>query len=222
MNFITDLENAFILNAEPENGVPMAKYMKNLFSFFGIKSKPRKDITKEIWKHHKTEVKNNVREIASELFQKKEREFHYSAIEILIKELKNNYRKEDIKLIEKLILTSSWWDSVDFLAKYLLGNYLRQFPEETEKIISKFSASDNMWLNRSALLFQLDYKAKTNSAILFRECKTHSESKEFFIQKAIGWALREYAKTNPDEVKKFVASDNLKPLSQKEALKNLG
>jgi 3-methyladenine DNA glycosylase AlkD len=195
--------------------------MKNKFEFFGIKSKPRKDITKEIWKYHKTEVKDKAREIGLELFNKKEREFHYSAIEILIKELKNNYQKKDIQLIEKLIINHSWWDSVDFLAKYLLGNYLLQFPGETDTVIGKFSSSENMWLNRSAILFQLDYKVKTNPNLLFSLCEKHSQSKEFFIQKAIGWALREYGKTNPEAVKKFVSDTNLKPLSNKEALKNI-
>jgi 3-methyladenine DNA glycosylase AlkD len=78
-----------------------------------------------------------------------------------------------------------------------------------------------MWLNRSVLLFQLGYKKETNSRLLFRECDKHRESKEFFIQKAIGWALREYAKTNLEAVKNFVATANLKPLSTRESLKNL-
>jgi 3-methyladenine DNA glycosylase AlkD len=78
-----------------------------------------------------------------------------------------------------------------------------------------------MWLNRSALLFQLGYKQKTNAAILFEECRKQSHSKEFFIQKAIGWALREYAKCCPNKVKQFVAQSDLKPLSRKEALKNI-
>ena len=87
-------------------------------------------------------------------------------------------------------------------------------------MITDFSNSDNMWLNRSALLFQLGRKDATNSDILFRECKKHSKSNQFFIQKAIGWALREYAKTNPKLVKQFVDSSKLAPLSTREALKH--
>jgi 3-methyladenine DNA glycosylase AlkD len=146
---------------------------------------------------------------------------HYCAIEILIKNLKNNYIKDDIQLIEKLITTNSWWDSVDFLAKYLLGNYLLQFPEETDSVILKLSSSENMWLNRSAILFQLGYKEKTNFDVLKLVCEKHKMSTEFFIQKAIGWALREYAKTDPQAVRDFVSSSNLKKLSEKEALKNM-
>ena len=139
---------------------------------------------------------------------------------MVIKNLKNNYIKNDILLIEKLIITNSWWDSVDVVAKFILGEYLMKFPLETDAVISRFSNSDNMWLNRSAILFQLAYKEKTNFDLLKSICEKHKDSSEFFIQKAIGWALREYAKTNLEAVKNYVSSANLKSLSKKEALKN--
>jgi 3-methyladenine DNA glycosylase AlkD len=221
MNFILALENAFKQKENKENAFAMAKYMKNNFSFFGIKTEERRYLFKAIWKENKEEVSANTREIALALYSKKEREFHYCAIEILIKELKGNYKKEDIQLIEKLILNNSWWDSVDTIAKYILGEYLLEFPLETKNVIERFSNSENMWLNRSAILFQLGYKQKTNADFLFSECLKQSQSKEFFIQKAIGWALREYAKSNPEIVIQFVENSNLKPLSIKEALKNM-
>ena len=221
MNFIPALENAFKQNENPENAFAMAKYMKNNFPFFGIKTEERRRIFKEIWKENKEEVSAKAREIALELYSNPQREFHYCAIEILIKELKGNYKKEDIQLIEKLITNNSWWDSVDTIAKYILGEYLLEFPLETKNVIKRFSKSDDMWLNRSAILFQLGYKKKTDFEILKAECNNHKMSKEFFIQKAIGWALREYAKSNPDAVKEFVSKANLKPLSTKEALKNI-
>ena len=221
MNFILALENAFEVNQNPENAFAMAKYMKNNFPFFGIKTEERRRIFKEIWKENKEEVSANARGIALDLYSKPEREFQYCAIEILIKELKRNYKKHDIQLIEKLIIKNSWWDSVDTIAKYILGEYLLEFPLETKKVIERFSNSENMWLNRSAILFQLGYKQKTNSAFLFSECLKQADSKEFFIQKAIGWALREYAKSHPEAVKEFVKTSNLKPLSTKEALKNM-
>jgi 3-methyladenine DNA glycosylase AlkD len=221
MNFILALENAFAANKNPENAFAMAKYMKNNFSFFGIKTEERRGIFKEIWKENKEEVSANAREIALDLYSKPEREFQYCAIEILIKELKGNYKKDDIQLIEKLISDNSWWDSVDTIAKYILGEYLSEFPLETKNVITRFSNSTNMWLNRSVILFQLGYKQKTNIDFLFSECLKHSHSNEFFIQKAIGWALREYAKSNPEAVIEFVKSSNLKKLSSKEALKNI-
>lgn len=221
MSFIESLETAFQKNSHPENAAAMAKYMRNHFSFFGIKTEYRRQLFKTIWKENQQEVSENARAIALELFNKKERELQYCAIEILIKELKRNYGKEDIQLIEKLIITKSWWDSVDTIAKNILGDYLLEHPLETEKVIERFSNSDNIWLNRSAILFQLGYKQKTNFDLLKSECENHKNSNEFFIQKAIGWALREYAKTNPEAVGNFVVNNNLKPLSKKEALKNI-
>lgn len=221
MNFISSLENAFAANSNAENAVAMSKYMRTIFPFFGIKTVERRQILKKLWKANQQEISQNAREIALELFQKQQREFHYCAIEILIQELNQKYIKEDIQLIEELIITNSWWDSVDFLAKYLLGNYLLQFPEETDSVILKFSSSENMWLNRSAILFQLGYKEKTNFDVLKLVCEKHKMSTEFFIQKAIGWALREYAKIDPEAVRDFVTNSNLKKLSEKEALKNI-
>jgi 3-methyladenine DNA glycosylase AlkD len=221
MSFIYALEKAFEEKSNPENGLAMAKYMRNHFSFFGIKTDERRQILKDICKENKKEVIENSREIALKLYSKPERELQYCAIEILIKQLNRNYKKEDIQLIEKLIITNSWWDSVDTIAKNILGEYLLEYPLETENAIERFSNSENMWLNRSAILFQLGYKQKTNFAILKTECEKHKKSNEFFIQKAIGWALREFGKTNPDAVLNFVTTTNLKTLSKKEALKNI-
>ncbi|MES2574758.1 MAG: DNA alkylation repair protein [Bacteroidota bacterium] len=221
MSFIQSLEAAFQENSNPENGLKMEKYMRNHFSFFGIKTTDRRLIFKAIWKENQQEVTENARAIAWELFIKPQRELQYCGIEILIKELKKNYKKEDIQLIEKFITTNSWWDSVDVIAKYLLGEYVLEHPLETEKVIEQFSNSDNIWLNRSAIIFQLGYKEKTNFDLLKSECEKHKNSNEFFIQKAIGWALREYTKTNPQAVKNYVNNTNLKNLSQKEALKHI-
>ena len=195
--------------------------MRNHFNFFGIKTEDRRQIFKIILKEYHLEVAENPRAIALSLYSKPQRELHYCAIEILVKQLKGSYTIEDIYLIEKFITANSWWDSVDTIAKYILGNYLLEFPLETEDVIERFSSSENMWLNRSAILFQLGYKQKTTFEILQSECEKHKYSNEFFIQKAIGWALREYAKTNPNAVKNYVAATNLKPLSVKEALKNI-
>ena len=221
MNFISSLEAAFQEKSNPDNAFAMAKYMRNHFSFFGIKTEERRRIFKEVWKENKKEVGGNPRKIALELYSKPQRELQYCAIEILIKQLKGNYKKEDIQLIEKLISTNSWWDSVDTIAKNILGQYLLEYPLEIENVITPFSNSENIWLNRSAILFQLGYKQKTNFELLKSECEKHKNKNDFFIRKAIGWALREYAKTNSEAVKNYVDSSDLKPLSKKEALKNI-
>ncbi|MDD5151538.1 MAG: DNA alkylation repair protein [Flavobacterium sp.] len=222
MEFIKALEIDFQKKNNPENAFAMAKYMRNHFSFFGIKTVERRNIFKAIWKENQEEIAKNPRKIALQLYSKPQRELHYCAIEILIKQLKGNYKKEDIQLLEKLLITNSWWDSVDTIAKNILGEYLLEHPLETENVIERFSNSENMWLNRSAILFQLGYKQKTNFDLLKSECEKHKNSNEFFIQKAIGWALREYGKTNPEVVRNFVNQNHLKTLSKKEALKNIG
>jgi len=220
MSFISDLVKVFSKNANESNSIAMAAYMKHKFTFFGIKSAHRKQLLKEVINRNKTELSESSRKIILELYKLPQREVHYCAMEIMAKYLKSKFILEDIRLIKKLILTHSHWDTVDFIAKHILGNFLLQFPNQKGEVITGFSNSNNMWLNRSAILFQLGYKNKTNSTILFRECKKHSKSEEFFIQKAIGWALREYAKTNPDDVKDFVNSNQLAPLSKREALKH--
>lgn len=221
MNFITELTQELTKLKNPENAGIMKAYMKDNFPFLGIKTKERRTVFHNLWKKHQQEIKENFRAIVWQLMTKEEREFHYCGVEILIKEAKKKYAKDDVKLIEKLITTHSWWDTVDFIAKYVLGNYLRQFPEETFTVIERFSNANNMWLNRSAIIFQLDYKSKTNFDILISECEKHKESKEFFIQKAIGWALREYGTYNPNAVKNYVENTTLKPLSKKEALRKI-
>ena len=221
MKFCSDLEADFRKASNSELAIPMGKYMKNNFSFLGIKTEQRRAIFKSNYEQNKVGVKSNFRVIAWELFQMKEREFHQTAIDLLLKEFKKKYVLEDIQLIEKLIITNSWWDSVDTIAKYILGGYLLQFPSETLKVVERFSNSENMWLNRSAILFQLSYKDKTNFEILKSECEKHKDSNEFFIQKAIGWALRDYSRFNPKGVEAYVNSTNLKPLSRREALRLL-
>lgn len=219
MKFCNDLEVDFQKVSNSELAITMENYIKNNFKFLGIKTEKRRTIFKSIYEQNKIEVKSNFRTIVWKLFQMKEREFHQVAIDLLIKELNKNYALEDILLIEKLIITNSWWDSVDTIAKYLLGGYLLQFPTETLNTIERFSNSENMWLNRSAILFQLSYKEKTNFEILKSECEKHKYSNEFFIQKAIGWALRDYSRFNPNGVRTYVNSTDLKSLSRREALR---
>lgn len=221
MNFCNAISEDFQKASNAAIALPMANYLKNNFIFFGIKTEQRRTIFKSNYEKYKLEVKSNFREIVWELYQKQEREFHLCAIDLLLKEFKNNYRLEDIQFIEKLITTHSWWDSVDTLAKYQLGGYLKQFPKETEEVIRRFSSASNLWLNRSAILFQLSYKEKTDFNLLKSECEKHKHSREFFIQKAIGWALRDYSRFNPKGVKEFVLSSQLKPLSTREALRLL-
>ncbi len=223
MDFIAVLLSKFEHNANANQAKAMEAYLKNLFPLYGIKAPVRKLLLKDIINEFKSELstRNNIIEIVNTLYQKPQRELHYCAIELADRFLKKKYAITDIDFIEKLIITNSWWDTVDFIAKHILGNHLLQYPDQTPRIIKNFSSSKNMWLNRSAILFQLGYKDKTDTQLLFRLCEQHKSSDEFFIKKAIGWALREYSKVNPETIVSFVSKANLKPLSEKEALKRI-
>ena len=219
--FIEDLSSLFSKHANAKNASHMKDYMRGKFEFYGIKTKERRVLLKQTKEQNKEELATNVRELTFKLYALPQRELHLTANEVFDKQLRKKYLKSDIALIERLITKNSWWDTVDFIAKQILGNYLTMFPEMVEKTITRFSNVDNMWLNRSAIIFQLGYKHNTNEELLFKQCMAHKESNEFFIQKAIGWALREYGKTNPQSVLNFVNSTSLKPLSHREAIRNI-
>lgn len=219
--FIEDLAHLYNKHANANNASHMTDYMRGQFEFYGIKTKERRTLLKQALEDNKEEVITNVRELSFQLYKLPQREFHLSAIEIFDKYLRKTYLESDIDLIEKLISTNSWWDTVDFIAKWILGNYLALYPNMVKTTITRFSNVDNIWLNRSTIISQLGYKHNTNEKLLFKQCIAHKDSNEFFIQKAIGWALREYGKTNPQSVLNFVNSTSLKPLSRKEAIRNI-
>ncbi len=221
MTFINDLQSIYIKNSNPTYARQMKAYMKHRFEFYGIKAGLRRELMKPLDKEHRLEIRDTVRTLAFDLYDLPQRELHMVAIELFEKHLRKSYKKEDIHLIEKLLTTNSWWDSVDFIAKNILGEYLQMHPSEIDKVVKSFSTSGNIWLQRSTLIFQLGYKENTNKELLFKQCLIHRESKEFFIQKAIGWALREYGSYNPKDVLKFSTSSDLKPLSKREAIRKL-
>ena len=127
---------------------------------------------------------------------------------------------EFIELFEELIVNKSWWDTVDYIASTLVGYYFEKWPKHKNKKAKQWARDKNLWLNRTAIIFQLKYKENTDLDLLFETILLHVHSKEFFLQKAIGWALRQYAYTDMLQVKKFVATQDLKPLSIREALKH--
>lgn len=198
---------------------PMEAYMKHNFPFLGIKSPARNEALKNYFAEHDIPEKQQLFEEVWEIYQLPEREYQYVAIALLSKKIKA-LTIEDLSFIEKLITEKSWWDSVDSIAPSIVGGIVKKDRPNGEKVMRLWSDSDNMWLNRSAILHQLKYKNETNENILEEIILNHAESNEFFIQKAIGWVLREYAKTNPVFVQQFVEVNELKPLSKREALKH--
>ncbi|MBW5444596.1 DNA alkylation repair protein [Cohnella sp. CFH 77786] len=198
--------------------VPMAAYMKNHFPFLGLKTPVRTALTREYWKSRGLPTREEFRTVVQELWALPEREFQYTAMAILDR-MDKSLTANDIGLLEELILTRPWWDTVDLLAGHSVGRLFARHPELISAYTNKWMDSGELWLQRTALLFQLGYKSKTDAGLLFRLIEQCKESKEFFIRKAIGWALRELSKTDPDAVVSYVVEAGLSPLSEREALK---
>lgn len=214
-----DIIDVFYINKSEENAIPMSAYLKNNFPFLGLPRPKRNELQKTFIK----EVKKK-KEIdwgfVFKCWDLPEREFQYLAADYLLA-MKSYIVDVDIEKIEKLIISKSWWDTVDTLAPNLIGELCIKYPYLIEKYIMKWSACENMWLKRTALLFQLKYKEKTNIDLLEKIILENKDTKEFFINKAIGWILREFSKTNKDWVRKFIENNTLHSLSIREGSKYL-
>ncbi|MCM3694076.1 DNA alkylation repair protein [Neobacillus niacini] len=218
-NEVKRLIQLFEENRNEENAGPMKKYMKDHFPFLGIKSPLRKELEKQFFKETGILKKEFNKEFVEGLWEKDEREYQYTAITYMGK-FSKKFPKDVIQFLERLLTTKSWWDSVDSITP-LVGDMARNYPELIDETINHWSVDDNFWLRRSAILFQLKYKQQTNEELLYDYIVKNADSKEFFIQKAIGWALREYSKTNPVSVKEFIEGNKLAPLSVREGSKYL-
>ncbi|OMF21340.1 DNA alkylation repair protein [Paenibacillus sp. FSL H8-0548] len=215
-----ELETLFRENANPERALPMEAYMRGQFVFLGIKTPERIQLLREFWKINEKPKGEELLRTAEYLWELREREFHYAAMSLMDK-----YSKEaapsHIDKLEQWVTTHSWWDTVDFIASHLVGFHLSKYPELIEEHTERWIVSDNLWLRRTALLFQLKYKQATDTERLFAYIRLTMGENEFFIRKAIGWSLREYAKTDAASIRRFVAETPLAPLSKKEALKHI-
>lgn len=206
----------FYNNKNEELAVPMAKYMKNKFAFLGIKKPERMVLSKEFLSESKKAKEVNWGFI-NKCFELPEREFQYLAITYM-NIVKGLFTVEDMDGIEKLIMTKSWWDSVDSIAP-IVGYICVKFPEVRELYVEKWIYADNIWLKRVSILFQLKYKENTDTDFLRKAILNNSDTKEFFVDKAIGWVLREYSKTNKEWVRSFIENNNLSKLSIREGSK---
>ncbi|MGF2618330.1 DNA alkylation repair protein [Rossellomorea aquimaris] len=220
MNYSQKLITYFKGHANKDNAEPMKAYMRNQFEFLGIRTPERKIVLRDFLKENGAPSLEELPEIARTLWKQPEREFQYLALALLDKN-RNRLQPEHLSLIEELIVTKSWWDTIDTIAARIAGFVIKKFPVEGGVFLEKWIASDNFWLNRTAILYQLSYKEETDEDKLFSYIKQHASSKEFFIEKAIGWALREYSKTAPEKVAGFIEEEELRPLSKREGLKHL-
>ena len=217
-DYLLPLVEAYTQAADPEKAKPMKKYMRDQFEFLGIKSPERQALFRDFLKQVGLPDLSKLDEICRDLWQLPEREYQYSGMD-LWQRLRRQVTPEFVELLEYFLTTKSWWDTVDGLASHAVGDLFARYPDGRDAHLKRWRQSDNMWLRRTTILFQMRYKANTDQALLFAIIQENMDSDEFFIQKAIGWALREYSKTEPTAVTDFVNNQPLAPLSQREALK---
>lgn len=215
MDIIKKLEE----NRNLENAKYMKGYTKDKFEYLGVKTPLRKELEKDFLKEKSKEIFID-KKLVRRLWNNEYRELQYVGLDYLIKK-KRYLQKEDITLIKELIITKSWWDTVDLIASHLAGELCKKYPELIDEYILPWSKDENMWLRRTALLYQLKYKEDIKTDILEKVIKNNIDDNEFFIRKAIGWMLREYSKTNKEWVKEFIANNKLSRLSQREGSKYL-
>ncbi|HUF04728.1 MAG TPA: DNA alkylation repair protein [Aridibacter sp.] len=214
------LRKALEPHSDPEYAVHMKAYLRNKFEFFGMRSPLRKVIFKEFFEKQGIPSPEALPETVDLLLDEEEREFHYFAIEAAEKHRKL-WDERSVRLFESMAVRQSWWDSVDYIRSVCLKEFFLRFPELREEISKRWTESDNFWLHRLAVTFQIGYKTRTDTALLTKNIDAVKDSDEFFVQKAIGWALRDYGKTAPEFVEAYVSRAGLKPLSRREAVKRI-
>lgn len=196
----------------------MKAYMRGRFEFLGVKTPARRKAAKAFFKKHGgADIDwRFVRQAWEHPF----REMQYAALDYL-ETRKNLLRPGDLPQLKKLAQTKSWWDTIDFLDR-LAGGIIAGFPE-TRPVILQWSRDEDIWLRRLAIDHQLLRKDQTDQHLLEQILVNNLNQTEFFINKAIGWALRDYSKTNPEWVKNFIRQHHGKmaPLSIREASKYL-
>ncbi|MEQ8236233.1 MAG: DNA alkylation repair protein [Syntrophomonadaceae bacterium] len=209
----------FRQNGNPVNAVPMAKYMRSQFAFLGIPRTKRDQLQKGFLQAARRQGIIDW-DFVRQCWDLPEREYQYLGVDYLAV-LCQKLQPPDMQRLEILIVSKSWWDTVDLIAARLVGGLYARHPHELCNTILQWSEGDSLWLRRSAIIFQLKYKHKTDTDLLGRIITRNCSSQEFFIDKAIGWALREYSKTDPAWVRDFMASHDLSRLSRREGSKYL-
>ncbi len=218
--YLNKIKKIYAANADATIAKGAKAYLLNQFEFYGIKTPLRRKICKEFYKAHPVKDHNELSSIIKDCFAAPQREIHYFAIELLGYHHKL-WSKKTISLIEWMVTHQSWWDSVDSTNSFVISKFFMKFPETIEITTSKWNNSSNQWLQRMSLLFQLTYKKKTNTTLLSQYIKNCQLEEDFFIRKAIGWALRAYAYTDSKWVVQFIkAHPQLSNLSKREALKH--
>ncbi|GAA1656178.1 DNA alkylation repair protein [Catellatospora bangladeshensis] len=206
--------------ADPARAPAMRAYLREQFPFLGVPAPQVQATVRAVLAGSPRPDAATLREAALDCWARDEREFQYAACVLL----RRHARTLDAGFLDTarhLIVTKSWWDTVDTLAAHVVGALVARHPHLV-RVMDAWAAGDELWLARTALLHQLTYKAGTDAERLLRYCAELAPHPDFFIRKAIGWALREHAKTDPAAVREFVAAQpGLSGLSRREALKHL-
>lgn len=208
--------------ADAEKAVGMAAYMKTDMPFYGVQKKGRTEVFRLIKRDIPIPDNSAYRAAIEALWEQPHREEKYLAIGIA-KAYTKYVRIENLDLYRRLIVEGAWWDFVDEVAIHCVGIVYLNERRQIEPTIEAWIDDDIMWLRRTSLISPIKHKAETDYKMLFDHCLRRAGEKEFFIRKAIGWTLREYSKTEPQRVRRFLLEhrDQWSGLSFREAAKHL-
>ena len=220
-DFIATLTPQLIALRNRTAAIGAQKYMKDIAPFLGVKTPERRSLVKKIARELKTPTSDELGLTARGLWKLSEREFQYAAYDLIHIHVDVTDKKFLENHVEYLITHKSWWDTVDGLGTAAVSPLTYKYG--CEKLIEKWNASSNIWLIRSAIQHQRGRKFETDTKLVLRYCHEHSDSDEFFIVKAIGWALRDMAKISPHEVRDFLKQHpHLGRVAVREAERGLG
>lgn len=222
---IRAMRGALRERADPAKAPKMRDYMKSAMPYLGVQTPLLRKACREVYASHAVDSFQEWRDTVLELWRKaRYREERYAALELCAERSCQPFQTpKALPLYEELITTGAWWDYVDGIASHRLGLLLHKYPKAMTGRMRNWSRSRDLWKRRSSILCQLRFKEHTDLELLYACIEPSLESPEFFLRKAIGWALRTYAWTDPAEVIRYVRAnaDRLSPLSKREALKNL-
>ncbi|GGU49672.1 DNA alkylation repair protein [Streptomyces griseoviridis] len=209
-------------HADPERAGSMRAYMKDVAPFLGLTSTVRRGLDRAVLRGLPSPDEADCAAVALRCWRLPEREYHYFAVDLLRRHV-TVLSPDFLPVVRWLLTTVPWWDTVDPLAAHVVGGLVAAGPGLRTRM-DAWSADEDRWLVRAALLHQLRYRERTDAGRLFGYCLRGAAHDDFFVRKAIGWALREYARTDPGAVRGFVAEhrDRLAPLSVREALRSAG